>query len=662
MDIDEFLDKEAELIDQEPLDEIIPEKKPEEGYKGLLKKLSSCISKKDFTGVEKLYSMLWAKISEEKYTWNKDLYNSLIEVNKKLGEILDSLSQETAEKIKTLHSLIAKARTSLKQGDVESALTTHSELTAAYNGIPSVFEGEKKKVYMGGIAPFNKELRDQVGNNFLHDFDSGLSQINNLIGSVKAELQKGNIEEAAKFYAACLHSYNSLPDGFFLQKLEKSNKLLELYKELAITIEISDLKSKLKLAPVKEHPGVSDKQIKELKQARDEPDANMSRLEKEIKTLSSRLKTQKKDYEQELTQQEKEEEDKIKRLAADYEKKKLELNESFKEKLGEKNQTFEHEMHEKEHAFKAQIAKQERELEEAKENSQKKKGSFRRLAAKQALPKPIPFHKEPPHFDMSEIATHNLLASARSNRASSEHAQEHDPRFSAAVLDKHKKPTHPEIAKRLKPAAKKYSNLSDLDEELIKRKLDRARFEINKGYTKKAGKDLQDAMSIDAGNEEAKKLLDSLKLEKEIPKRVPSPVNPPGNQYPPHSFPKPSLHAKTHSHIEKLQKTVHRAISKSGPASSKTSIVSDLKEELIKRKLDRARFEIGRGYIKEAGKDIEGALRLEPENRQAKELLGKLREKEQKTLPREKTYNIEALKREIAKSKIKKQPIIRLNH
>jgi len=44
--------------------------------------------------------------------------------------------------------------------------------------------------------------------------------------------------------------------------------------------------------------------------------------------------------------------------------------------------------------------------------------------------------KESKGFEMSEIATRNLPASARSKRAISEHAQEHASRSSAAVLDK----------------------------------------------------------------------------------------------------------------------------------------------------------------------------------------------------------------------------------
>ena len=39
-------------------------------------------------------------------------------------------------------------------------------------------------------------------------------------------------------------------------------------------------------------------------------------------------------------------------------------------------------------------------------------------------------------FEISETATRNLLASAESKRAVSEHAQEHAPPFRAAVLDR----------------------------------------------------------------------------------------------------------------------------------------------------------------------------------------------------------------------------------
>ncbi len=753
MDIDEFLDKEAELIENEPLEEIIPEKgaeKGEEEYTEILKKISSCISKNDFNEVEKLYSSLWIKIGEEKYTWNKDMYHSLIGLNKKLEGMLNNLSQETTEKIKVIHNLIAKARASLRQGKIESAISIHSEITSNYNKIPEVFGGEKKKLYMEHIAPFNNDIRKQVDENFLHNFDSGLSQINHLIGSVEAELQKGNVEKAAKFYASCIHSYNSLPDGFFLQKLEKSNKLLELYKELAITLEISDLKSKLKIAPVKDdskkrhkpygmhehapkipldirtlqkaaHPPASkgqepeksakgslkgelvkrkldrarfkmdmghtkesskdiqdalrldpsnteikellgklnklgieqktdyrentslisdlkqqlqqskektevkDKKIKELVQSQDKNNTHMARLEKEIKNMSSKLKEQKEDYEQALTKEEKEQEDKIKKLTADYEKKRLEINKNFKGKIVEKDRRFEHTIHEKEDAFKARITQKEREVEEAEEKAQKEKEHFRKPAPKPTLITPHHIHKKPPHI--------------------------RPPHIIRPLHIETPKPLHSEITKRLKPAAKKHSNLSALEEELIKRKLNRAHFEISRGYEKKASEDLQDILRLDADNMRARKLLESLNLgKKHLSKQTLRPVHP----RPPHFHKKPL-------HIETLQKTIHPTGSKPKPTTKKTSRMSALEEELIKRKLNRAQFEISRGYTEEAGRDIHDALRIDADNKKAKELLDSLNETEQKTPPDRRAYNVEALKREMAKGKIKKHPMAMLN-
>jgi len=745
MDIDEFLDKEAELIENEPLEEIIPEKgaeKGEEGYKEILKKVSSCISKNEFDEIEKLYSSLWIKIGEEKYTWNKDMYHSLIGLNKKLEGMLNSLSRETTEKIKTIHNLIAKTRASLKQGKIEPAISIHSEITSNYNKIPALFEGEKKKAYMNDIAPFNNDLRKQVDENFLHNFDSGLSQINRLISSVEAELQKGNVEKAAKFYASCIHSYNSLPDGFFLQKLEKSNKLLELYKELAITLEISDLKSKLRIAPVKDdsekrhkphemhehapkipldvrtlqkatHPPASkrqeqekynkdslkrelikrklerarfkmdmghakesgkdiqdalrldpsnieikellgklnklgieqkadhrentslisdlkqqlqqskektevkDKKINGLVQSQDKNNTHMARLEKEIKNMSSKLKEQKKDYEQALTKKGEEQEDEIKKLTADFEKKKLNFNRMFKEKIREKDRHFEHTLHEKEDIFKARIVQKEKELEEAEKKTQKEKDYFRKLAAKPTLITPPHFHKKPPRIRLPHIES--------------------------------PKPIPPKTAKR--PAAKKHSKLSALEDELIKRKLNRAQFEISRGYEKEASEDLQDVLRLDADNMEARKLLESLNLgKKHLSKQTLRPVHP-----------RPPRFHKKPLHIGTLQKTIHHTGSKPKPTTKKTSRVSALEEELIKRKLNRAQFEISRGYTEEAGRDIQDALRIDAGNKKAKELLDSLNETGQKTPSDERAHNIEALKREIAESKIKKHPMTMLN-
>ena len=69
---------------------------------------------------------------------------------------------------------------------------------------------------------------------------------------------------------------------------------------------------------------------------------------------------------------------------------------------------------------------------------------------------------------MSETATRNLLASAESKRAVSEHAQEHAPPFRAAVLDK-------------------AAGVNQLKEKLWLRK---TKAETNKGTERKDSRDL----------------------------------------------------------------------------------------------------------------------------------------------------------------------------
>jgi len=253
MDIDEFLDKESEQVEKEPAKEIFLEKELK-GYKEILEKINSCIGRNELTGAEKLYSELWLKMTEEKYSWQQDLYDSLIEINKRLSDSLSNLYQKTTAKIKTILTLIAKARISLRQGNNGAALTDYSQIINLYNKIPDAFLGEKRKIYIREIVPFHKELRENIEKNFFRSLSSELFQINNLINSTKTELLRGNVKEAAKFYTYCLNSYNALPNGFFLQKIELSNKILELYKELTIILEISNLKSKLIHAPEKETP------------------------------------------------------------------------------------------------------------------------------------------------------------------------------------------------------------------------------------------------------------------------------------------------------------------------------------------------------------------------------------------------------------------------
>lgn len=243
MDIDQFLDREVPDVKKASAPEDVTNKE-HDADEGILNKLNQSIQKNDLLEAEKLYSQIWSKITDEKLTWSESLHTALTEVNRKLLDILVRFSSEVGGRINIINGLIARARENLKRGKNESALTIYSEIMEIYNGIPDIFLVEKRKIHHEVLILY-RELRNSIDEEFFQDFSSRASQIHNYIYSAKVELQKHNIQDAIKFYTSCLTLYNTLPNGFFVHKLQLSNKILELYKEITIILEISSLKSKL---------------------------------------------------------------------------------------------------------------------------------------------------------------------------------------------------------------------------------------------------------------------------------------------------------------------------------------------------------------------------------------------------------------------------------
>jgi hypothetical protein len=250
MDIDKFLDEEATFIEKEPVEKAPPMKEAEK-YEELFEEINSWIKKNDLEQAEKVYYKLWLKIAKGKFTWQPELYDNLVKINERLRYLLNTLYSETREKINIIRDLITRIRKDLKEKRNESALSAYSEIIDIYNEIPSQFSVEKRQLYLNEILPLYRELRYDVDGIVSKNFNTKVYQINNLIRSTRVELQKKNVQAAVKFYKNCLDCYNALPSGFFLRKIELGNRILELYKELTIILQIEDLKSRLRPQPEK---------------------------------------------------------------------------------------------------------------------------------------------------------------------------------------------------------------------------------------------------------------------------------------------------------------------------------------------------------------------------------------------------------------------------
>lgn len=244
MDIDDFLDKELSGIGKEPATAGLV-KKEFGKYEKILDGINKHIQKNELVEAEKLYSRLWHKITDEKLTWDESLCISLTEINKRLIGILVGLSGKIKEKTNIIDSLMAKVRNDLKKGKTRSAVTAYSEIIETYDGFPDVFLVDKRGIH-NEILMLYRELKQGIEKNFFQDLDSKVVQIRNFIYSTETELQRNNFSQAIKYYTNCLSLYNALPSGFLMHKIQLSNKILELYKEITITLEISNLKTKIK--------------------------------------------------------------------------------------------------------------------------------------------------------------------------------------------------------------------------------------------------------------------------------------------------------------------------------------------------------------------------------------------------------------------------------
>lgn len=244
MDIDEFLDRELAGVKKEPILPGFLKEKPDD-YEETLDKINEHIEKNELVEAEKLYSDIWSKIKDKKLTWNENLYITLTEINKRLTNRLNNLYSTLKEKINIIYGLMARARDDLRKGKNELAVSVYSEIMDIFNSIPNAFLVDKRKIYNEILALY-RELKANVDKEFFNDFNSKISQINSVIYSTKVELQKNNIQAAINYYTSCLNLYNALPNGFFTYKIQLSSKILELYKEITVILEISNLKSKLK--------------------------------------------------------------------------------------------------------------------------------------------------------------------------------------------------------------------------------------------------------------------------------------------------------------------------------------------------------------------------------------------------------------------------------
>ncbi|MBS3105031.1 hypothetical protein J4234_02130 [Candidatus Woesearchaeota archaeon] len=248
MDIDEFLDRELSDLG---LQTDKPEKiDTSEQYPGqfepspLVENIKANLSKGNLEQAEQAYVQLWHLLMEQKLKWNKELYDQLAALNRQFSSTLNNAYNEVKRKAQQINELISRARASLREGKKEMPFKLYSEIGEIINSIPNVFF-EEKRLIQEQISGFYDELKNVTDNELIKRISALIQETNYVMNKIITSIRSNDMVNAIVNYNKCIGLYNQIPEGFLRHKNSIGVKLLEIYKSLSISTEISSLQKQL---------------------------------------------------------------------------------------------------------------------------------------------------------------------------------------------------------------------------------------------------------------------------------------------------------------------------------------------------------------------------------------------------------------------------------
>ena len=136
--------------------------------------------------------------------------------------------------------------------------------------MPNAFFEEKRELNKE-ILPFYAKLAEQVDIKFAGDFNDSAAKADSLARDSFLSIERNDIANAKNFYEEAVEIFKSLPQGFLMRKIELGNRLIALYREISILVEIGTLQQQL----IHEMPNGSYKHM-----------ANQMAADERIKSLS----------------------------------------------------------------------------------------------------------------------------------------------------------------------------------------------------------------------------------------------------------------------------------------------------------------------------------------------------------------------------------------
>jgi hypothetical protein len=149
--------------------------------------------------------------------------------------------------------LISRGRISMKEGKKDMPLKIYAQIQEISNSIPNVFFEEKRKV-QEQVMDYYGEITSASDTELVKKVEALAQEVAQLIDKIIFYMKSNDLANASSSYDKCLQIYNQIPEGFMLSKSRAGIRLLDIYKNLSIQMQIANLQKQLGQPQVRQFP------------------------------------------------------------------------------------------------------------------------------------------------------------------------------------------------------------------------------------------------------------------------------------------------------------------------------------------------------------------------------------------------------------------------
>ena len=251
MDIDAFLEDEKDKMEKSSGPKVVIKQDKlsikSNSIPDQIDKLKVLLSKNQFKEAGDLYMQVkerFSNLTKVQIEEKNFIHKSLSNINEELTAQLSNLMAETDKKTQMIENLLGKSENYLNEGKLEVADELYKQIKQFFQQLPDVFS-EKKLRLENKILNFFSRLSIENSKKIITDFERKKSEINSLLDQAFKEVEQTRLDLARKRYIKINQLYGTLPEGFIYEKLMMYKRILRLYNEAELSLEIKELSSEL---------------------------------------------------------------------------------------------------------------------------------------------------------------------------------------------------------------------------------------------------------------------------------------------------------------------------------------------------------------------------------------------------------------------------------